>query len=428
MKHGKFDPEMLRGMPRIWRECLEGVITELLRSTNSIGGGIINSLDNAAGTQFVADTSEADSTIQYLLTVPKPYFSQPSIPTDWVLEELDYGNQANGYTDNTEDVVYYLDDGDYPYPDTFEYGSPYSQTYGDNTEFDFCDCCPCPMYCNDQTGTTYTVLQGDDGNLVSFNNASPVAVTLPQAGSAGFPAGWWTELTNIGAGTATVTPTTSTINSASSVVLTTGKSVLLVSDGVNYCARISTSTGSTGTVTSVGVSMPSPFSVSGSPVTTSGTITVTIPNQSPNVIYAGPSSGGSAAPAFRALVPADIPSLSGTYATGGGSSLTGGTGTGTSGTTTSGFVQIGSWSSSGSVILAATLINTGPNTLSYKFTYTASDGSGTSTLGPFTLGNGSTVNFFVPSVTGGTAISSCNLQVENGSGATGWSLYATAVG
>ena len=67
--------------------------------------------------------------------------------------------------------------------------------------------------------------------------------------------------------------------------------------------------GGGGTVTSVGVSVPAIFSVSGSPVTTSGTITVSLASQSANTVWAGPTSGGSAAPTFRALVAADIPAL-----------------------------------------------------------------------------------------------------------------------
>src|SRR6185312_11856253 len=62
-----------------------------------------------------------------------------------------------------------------------------------------------------------------------------------------------------------------------------------------------------GTVTSVGLTVPAEFSVSGSPVTTSGTLAVSKANQSANLVYAGPSSGAAAAPTFRALVTADIP-------------------------------------------------------------------------------------------------------------------------
>jgi hypothetical protein len=63
----------------------------------------------------------------------------------------------------------------------------------------------------------------------------------------------------------------------------------------------------TGTVTSVGLSMPAEFSVTGSPVTTAGTLTVAKANQNANLVYAGPSSGGAAAPAFRSLAIADLP-------------------------------------------------------------------------------------------------------------------------
>lgn len=62
-----------------------------------------------------------------------------------------------------------------------------------------------------------------------------------------------------------------------------------------------------GTVTSVGLSLPGQFSVSGSPVTGSGTLTATWANQAANSFFAGPSSGGSAAPTFRAIAAADLP-------------------------------------------------------------------------------------------------------------------------
>lgn len=66
-------------------------------------------------------------------------------------------------------------------------------------------------------------------------------------------------------------------------------------------------TSNTGTVTSVGLSMPtSVFSITNSPVTTSGTLTASFVTQSPNSIFAGPASGtGKAAPTFRAMVLAD---------------------------------------------------------------------------------------------------------------------------
>ena len=69
-----------------------------------------------------------------------------------------------------------------------------------------------------------------------------------------------------------------------------------------------------GTVTSVGLSLPAGlFTVSGSPVTSSGTLSATLDTQTANYVWAGPTSGGAAAPSFRALVAGDLPDLSSTY-------------------------------------------------------------------------------------------------------------------
>jgi hypothetical protein len=65
--------------------------------------------------------------------------------------------------------------------------------------------------------------------------------------------------------------------------------------------------GGSGTVTSVSQTVPAEFSIAGSPVTTSGTLAITKANQSANTVWAGPTSGGAAAPTFRALVAADFP-------------------------------------------------------------------------------------------------------------------------
>lgn len=62
-----------------------------------------------------------------------------------------------------------------------------------------------------------------------------------------------------------------------------------------------------GFVTSVDVSVPGWLSVSGNPITSSGTITVSATPQPPNVVLAGPVSGPSATPVFRALEAGDMP-------------------------------------------------------------------------------------------------------------------------
>lgn len=76
-------------------------------------------------------------------------------------------------------------------------------------------------------------------------------------------------------------------------------------------------------VTSVALTVPAFLSVAGSPITSSGTLAVTLATQTANIVFAGPSSGGAVAPTFRALVAADIPSLSATYLPLAGGTMTG---------------------------------------------------------------------------------------------------------
>lgn len=70
--------------------------------------------------------------------------------------------------------------------------------------------------------------------------------------------------------------------------------------------------GGNGSVTSIALTMPAEFTVTGSPITTAGTLAVTKANQNANLVFAGPTTGVPAAPAFRALVTADMPAGTGT--------------------------------------------------------------------------------------------------------------------
>lgn len=76
-----------------------------------------------------------------------------------------------------------------------------------------------------------------------------------------------------------------------------------------------------GTVTSVGLTMPAIFTVIGSPITTSGTLSVSLDTQAANRFLAGPTGGGPAAPTFRAIVPADVPVMVGDSGAGGTAGL-----------------------------------------------------------------------------------------------------------
>jgi hypothetical protein len=98
---------------------------------------------------------------------------------------------------------------------------------------------------NAQTGTSYTFLTTDAATLVTFSNASSVAATLPVATTTGFGAGYSFDVENKGAGTVTITPTTSTINGAATLVVPQNTGCTVVSDGTNY--QVSACTPASGT-------------------------------------------------------------------------------------------------------------------------------------------------------------------------------------
>ena len=121
----------------------------------------------------------------------------------------------------------------------------------------------------------------------------------------------------------------------------------------NNTYSLPTGGGGDGTVTSVGVANATNggLSVSGSPITTAGTITIGLStaygdtknpygNKTAHYVLAGPTSGSATAPSFRALVADDIPALNyvspGDLPTSTESSTTGITATTTATTTTLG--------------------------------------------------------------------------------------------
>lgn len=98
-------------------------------------------------------------------------------------------------------------------------------------------------FINDQTGaTSYTTAQSDYGKFLIFNDASAIAVTLSTTGN-GISLPWACRIVNYGAGTATLTPVSGVVFSASaptpssgasSYALTTGDAIWISFNGTNF--------------------------------------------------------------------------------------------------------------------------------------------------------------------------------------------------
>lgn len=80
-------------------------------------------------------------------------------------------------------------------------------------------------------------------------------------------------------------------------------------NGVSHSGNAYTFTGSGTGIGSIAWALPSFMTASPTTLSGSGTQTFALATQAANLVFAGPSSGVDAAPTFRALVAADIPSL-----------------------------------------------------------------------------------------------------------------------
>jgi hypothetical protein len=132
-------------------------------------------------------------------------------------------------------------------------------------------------------------LQGTGGSALTTGTAGQVLVS---AGNNQFK---WAEAGSTPSGT--VLPP---VGSAGTTFYNSQTHTYWVSDGTNWVQA--------GTVTSVGLDLPSFMTVSNSPVTTSGTLTGTLISQSAGTVFAAPS-GAAGTPTFRTLQDSDVPGL-----------------------------------------------------------------------------------------------------------------------
>jgi len=186
---------------------------------------------------------------------------------------------------------------------------------------------PNPITINN-TGSGLQSLNALTASAQLFDSTDDANVTLTISSSVdthSFELGWTGVLAVNRGGTGSATANGSLNNLLPDQTGQNGK--VLTTDGTNTSW---TPAGAAGTVTSVALTVPNILSVSGSPVTTTGTFAVTLATQAANIVFAGPTSGGAVTPTFRALVANDIPNLSASKITSGTVAITqGGTGAAT---------------------------------------------------------------------------------------------------
>ena len=223
--------------------------------------------------------------------------------------------------------------------------------------------------------------------------------------------------------------TTPVIDLASGVITagTTGSITaipVITVDTYGRVTSITTAANPQGTVTSVGLSLPSIMAVTNSPVTSSGTLTGTLTTQAVNAIFAGPSSGAAATPTFRALTTADIPTLA--YGSVTSVSFTGGlisvaTPTTTPALTVAGtnggivyFSSASTWASSAALAANALVIGggagTAPSTTTTGTGVVTALGVNTGTAGAFVVNGGALGTPSSGTVTNLTGTASININ------------------
>lgn len=142
---------------------------------------------------------------------------------------------------------------------------------------------------NSIIATSYTIAGSDQGKLIRFSNASPIAVTIPAAsapgGATNFIDGAFFEFVNVGAGMLTFTPASGQINGVASVSAFSGSSGKIVSDGVNYWAKIAPPPGGTATKTSNYTVLVSDNEKRFDNAGASGTVVLTLPTWANGLRY-----------------------------------------------------------------------------------------------------------------------------------------------
>lgn len=176
---------------------------------------------------------------------------------------------------------------------------------------------------SDPTGLHITMPSGTSGNAIDVQNTSGTGpsswflVTSDGTVHMGDdlrlydPAGL-TTATDVLAGSAT--PNGNATANPGSLYMRTNGELWIKASGTGNTGWVMAGTGS-GSVTSVAQTVPVEFTISGSPITTSGTLAIGKATETAHTAWLGPNGGSPAVPTFRALVEGDLPTLPATPGT-----------------------------------------------------------------------------------------------------------------
>ena len=104
---------------------------------------------------------------------------------------------------------------------------------------------------NTQSGTSYSVVSGDNGKLIVLTNAGQVAVTLPNANTLSSSFVCWFEY--LGSSLATITPTGCNYDNANAMYLSNNQGIAAWGDGANFWTERGVGIGQTAVVENQGV-------------------------------------------------------------------------------------------------------------------------------------------------------------------------------
>jgi hypothetical protein len=156
---------------------------------------------------------------------------------------------------------------------------------------------------DNQTGvTSYTTQTADNGALLLIDDASPVAITL----NFNVSTPWFTTIYNLGTSTATLTPSSGTVNDTTSVNLFGGSFCIVSFDGTNFWAAMIpiATTSQFGLVMPDGVTVDVSSGVISVPTATSSALGIVKPDNTTITVSSGTLTAVTVSEVNGATIPA----------------------------------------------------------------------------------------------------------------------------